>query len=258
MSTPIFKASIPLSNPLFHSLHPVPWTSAVNGISKKEKLLLLSGAQLSPVSLRYPLSSFHFFGPNCHVFFYRFPRANTNSPPELHPNRLPENLLVTNCSTLDDLVLCPDANSFHRWNRAGKDAFFISSYNGGVLAIADGVSGAGQLRFPSSLVRKAHAATSSIDSATVIVAMLEGNGMLKFANVGDRGLKLIREEVLANLARVHSLDSSYESPYALEARVLSYHGGKRSLACNLQARQTFCFSYFNIYGVFDDITVIVG
>ncbi|CAI0399454.1 unnamed protein product [Linum tenue] len=170
MSTPIFKASIPLSNPLFHSLHPVPWTSAVNGISKKEKLLLLSGAQLSP-------------GGN-------------------------------------------------GWNRAGKDAFFISSYNGGVLAIADGVSG--------------------------IVAMLEGNGMLKFANVGDRGLKLIREEVLANLARVHSLDSSYESPYALEARVLSYHGGKRSLACNLQARQTFCFSYFNIYGVFDDITVIVG
>ncbi|CAI0399453.1 unnamed protein product [Linum tenue] len=188
MSTPIFKASIPLSNPLFHSLHPVPWTSAVNGISKKEKLLLLSGAQLSP-------------GGN-------------------------------------------------GWNRAGKDAFFISSYNGGVLAIADGVSGAGQLRFPSSLVRKAHAATSSIDSATVIVAMLEGNGMLKFANVGDRGLKLIREGI--------NLDSEMMSKNFLSQRVLSYHGGKRSLACNLQARQTFCFSYFNIYGVFDDITVIVG
>ncbi|CAI0399455.1 unnamed protein product [Linum tenue] len=191
MSTPIFKASIPLSNPLFHSLHPVPWTSAVNGISKKEKLLLLSGAQLSPVNYDSQVLS-----SGKHMLL---PPQSTQLP----------------CKVL----------------------FFV-------LVAAEAPD-------PALLV-------IIIFWSFRIVAMLEGNGMLKFANVGDRGLKLIREEVLANLARVHSLDSSYESPYALEARVLSYHGGKRSLACNLQARQTFCFSYFNIYGVFDDITVIVG
>ncbi|XP_038712903.1 probable protein phosphatase 2C 1 isoform X4 [Tripterygium wilfordii] len=46
---------------------------------------------------------------------------------------------------------------------------------------------------PQSLLMKGHAATSSIGSATVISAMLERNGMLKIANVGDRGLRVIQE-----------------------------------------------------------------
>ncbi|XP_017435482.1 probable protein phosphatase 2C 26 [Vigna angularis] len=102
-------------------------------------------------------------------------------------------------------------------NTGGEDAFFVSNYNGGVIAVADGVSGwaeedvdpslfprellANASNFiedeevnydPQILIRKAHAATSSTGSATVIVAMLEKNGTLRIANVGDCGLKLIR------------------------------------------------------------------
>eukprot|EP00268_Persea_americana_P054745 TRINITY_DN6300_c0_g1_i8.p1 TRINITY_DN6300_c0_g1~~TRINITY_DN6300_c0_g1_i8.p1 ORF type:complete len:326 (+),score=85.97 TRINITY_DN6300_c0_g1_i8:173-1150(+) len=107
-------------------------------------------------------------------------------------------------------------------DRGGEDAFFVSNYNGGVLAIADGVSGWAErdvdpALFPkelmanaSSLVedievdydprillRKAHAATSSMGSATVIVAMLEKNGTLKIANIGDCGLRVLREGQLS-------------------------------------------------------------
>ncbi|KAF7816168.1 putative protein phosphatase 2C 26 isoform X1 [Senna tora] len=103
-------------------------------------------------------------------------------------------------------------------DRGGEDAFLVSNYNGGVIAVADGVSGwaeedvdpsvfprefmAKASSFvgdeevnydPQILIRKAHAATSSIGSATVIVAMLEKNGTLKIANVGDCGLRVIRE-----------------------------------------------------------------
>ncbi|KAK7301667.1 hypothetical protein RJT34_12538 [Clitoria ternatea] len=102
-------------------------------------------------------------------------------------------------------------------DRGGEDAFFVSNYNGGVIAVADGVSGwaeedvdpslfprefmANASDFvgddevnydPQILIRKAHAATSSTGSATVIIAMLEKNGTLKIANVGDCGLRVIR------------------------------------------------------------------
>ncbi|MCH90755.1 putative protein phosphatase 2C 26, partial [Trifolium medium] len=45
---------------------------------------------------------------------------------------------------------------------------------------------------PQILIKKAHAATFSTGSATVIIAMLEKNGNLKIANVGDCGLRVIR------------------------------------------------------------------
>ncbi|XP_058781994.1 probable protein phosphatase 2C 26 isoform X2 [Vicia villosa] len=101
--------------------------------------------------------------------------------------------------------------------KGGEDAFFVSNYNGGVIAVADGVSGwaeedvdpslfprefmANAYNFvgdeevnndPQILMRKAHAATFSTGSATVIIAMLEKNGNLKIANVGDCGLRVIR------------------------------------------------------------------
>ncbi|GMP89813.1 hypothetical protein CsSME_00041210 [Camellia sinensis var. sinensis] len=102
--------------------------------------------------------------------------------------------------------------------KGGEDAFFVSSYNGGIIAVADGVSGWAEQNVdpslfsrelmakasdlvgdeevnydPQILLKKAHAATSSIGSATVIVAMLERNGSLKIANVGDCGLRVIRK-----------------------------------------------------------------
>ncbi|CAI0549041.1 unnamed protein product [Linum tenue] len=304
MATPIFKASVPHSNPLLHSLLPLLWTGTVNSVPKKNNLLLL------PLRASSELNSLRSEVSLC-VGSHLIP----------HPNKV---------------------------EKGGEDAFFTSSYSGGVLAIADGVSGwaeedvdpalfsreliANASGFvpdeevnydPQVLIRKAHAATSSIGSATVIVAMLERNGTLKIANVGDCGLKLIREgqiifsttpqehyfdcpyqlssetvgqtyldamvssleaiegdiivmgsdglfdnvfdheivstigqhrnvsdaaKVLANLARVHSLDSSYDSPYALEARSKGIEPPwwKKIIGMQLTG------------GKLDDITVIVA
>uniref|UniRef100_A0A2P2KZW7 Protein phosphatase n=2 Tax=Rhizophora mucronata TaxID=61149 RepID=A0A2P2KZW7_RHIMU len=176
---------------------------------------------------------------------------------------------------------------------------------------------------PQILLRKAHATTSSIGSATVIVAMLERNGTLKVANVGDCGLRVIRggqtvfstspqehyfdcpyqlssetvgqtyldamvssmklvegdtivmgsdglfdnvfdheivstlassndvseaAKALANLARMHSMDTEFESPYSLEARSKGFDVPlwKKILGMKLTG------------GKLDDITVIVG
>ncbi|KAK9279232.1 hypothetical protein L1049_012910 [Liquidambar formosana] len=122
-------------------------------------------------------------------------------------------------------------------DRGGEDAFFVSSCNGGVIAVADGVSGwavqnvdpalfsrelmANASCFvgdeevnydPQILLRKAHAATSSIGSATVIVAMLERNGTLKIANVGDCGLRVIRlgQIIFATSPQEHYFDCPYQ------------------------------------------------
>ncbi|KAJ4978421.1 hypothetical protein NE237_009201 [Protea cynaroides] len=233
-------------------------------------------------------------------------------------------------------------------DKGGEDAFFVSSYNGGILAIADGVSGWSEQNVdpalfskelianasyfvgdqevnddPQILLGKAHAATSSQGSATVIVAMLEKNGILKIANVGDCGLRILRKgkvffstsaqehyfdcpyqlssevvgqtyldamvnsleliegdtivvgsdglfdnvfdheiistisrfsdvteaaKALANLANNHSRDTSFDSPYSLEARNRGYDvpWWKKILGMKLTG------------GKLDDITVIVG
>ncbi|XP_042483778.1 probable protein phosphatase 2C 26 isoform X2 [Macadamia integrifolia] len=122
-------------------------------------------------------------------------------------------------------------------DKGGEDAFFVSSYNGGVLAIADGVSGwseqnvdpalfskelmANALNFvgdeevnddPQLLLGKAHAATSSKGSATVIVAMMEKNGILKIANVGDCGLWVLRKgkKIFSTSPQEHYFDCPYQ------------------------------------------------
>ncbi|KAJ1691325.1 hypothetical protein LUZ63_015480 [Rhynchospora breviuscula] len=99
----------------------------------------------------------------------------------------------------------------------GEDALFVSGENG-VLAVADGVSGWAERNVnpalfsrqlmshasnffadeevncdPQILLRKSHEATTSVGSATVLFAMLEKNGTLKIANVGDCGLRIIRK-----------------------------------------------------------------
>ncbi|GLJ37371.1 hypothetical protein SUGI_0758350 [Cryptomeria japonica] len=101
--------------------------------------------------------------------------------------------------------------------KGGEDALFVSNYDGGVLAVADGVSGWADENVdpavfpkelmanilyslddevngdPQFLLQKAHAKTCSTGSATVIVAMLEKHGTLKIANVGDCGLHVFRK-----------------------------------------------------------------
>ncbi|CAI9770775.1 unnamed protein product [Fraxinus pennsylvanica] len=121
--------------------------------------------------------------------------------------------------------------------KGGEDAFFISSYKGGVIAVADGVSGWAEREVnpalfsrelmahasnlvedeevqydPRTLIKKAHAATSSIGSATVIVAMLERNGTLKIANVGDCGLRVVRKGQIefSTSPQEHYFDCPYQ------------------------------------------------
>ncbi|XP_071917259.1 probable protein phosphatase 2C 26 isoform X3 [Coffea arabica] len=121
--------------------------------------------------------------------------------------------------------------------KGGEDAFFISSYNGGVVAVADGVSGWAEQNVnpalfsrelmskasslvedeevsynPRTLIQKAHAATSSVGSATVIIAMLEKNGTLKIASVGDCGLRVIRkgQVVFSTSPQEHYFDCPYQ------------------------------------------------
>ncbi|MED6179591.1 hypothetical protein PIB30_002415 [Stylosanthes scabra] len=136
------------------------------------------------------------------------PCSTSSSSSELNPAiRSEVSFSVGSC-----LIPHPD-----KVDRGGEDALLVSNYNGGVIAVADGVSGwaeedvdpslfprellANASNFvedmevnydPQILIRKAHAATSSTGSATVIVAMLEKNGILKIANVGDCGLRVIR------------------------------------------------------------------
>ncbi|KAF6146939.1 hypothetical protein GIB67_036658 [Kingdonia uniflora] len=122
-------------------------------------------------------------------------------------------------------------------DKGGEDVFFVSSYQGGVIGVADGVSGWAERNIdpslfprdlmanasylvedeevnydPQILLKKAHAATSSKGSATVIVAMLEKSGFLKIANVGDCGLRVIREGeiVFSSFPQEHYFDCPYQ------------------------------------------------
>nr|GMD14060.1 probable protein phosphatase 2C 26 isoform X1 [Ipomoea batatas] len=121
--------------------------------------------------------------------------------------------------------------------KGGEDAFLVSSYNGGVIAVADGVSGWAEQNVnpalfsqelmanafffleheevnfdPCILIKKAHAAASSIGSATAIVAMLERSGILKIANVGDCGVKVIRkgQMIFSSSPQEHYFDCPYQ------------------------------------------------
>ncbi|RZC90651.1 hypothetical protein C5167_028483 [Papaver somniferum] len=140
----------------------------------------------------------------------------------------------------------------HKVEKGGEDAFLVSNFNGGVLAIADGVSGLSlRLNFrwaeknvdpsffpkelmanasylidkeeveyePQILLGRAHAATSSRGSATVIVAMLEKTGVLKIANVGDCGLRVLRKGrlIFATTPQEHYFDC----PYQLSSEAIS-------------------------------------
>ncbi|XP_040362573.1 probable protein phosphatase 2C 26 isoform X3 [Rosa chinensis] len=268
MAVPIFRASVPKSHPLIHSLFSTSFTDE----TLKKRRMLVSCAPSATKPVREELS----FCVGTHLI--------------PHPSKV---------------------------EKGGEDAFFVSTYNGGVIAVADGVSGWAEQKVdpslfpkelmayassfvedveqvndnPQVLIGKAHAATSSIGSATVIVAMLERNGILKIANVGDCGLRVIREVVssvelvegdtivmgsdglfdnvfdheivsnltgykdvaeaakaLANLASNHSLDAKFDSPYIIEARARGFEAPfwKKILGMKLTG------------GKPDDITVVVG
>ncbi|KAL0667308.1 hypothetical protein Bca4012_030012 [Brassica carinata] len=121
--------------------------------------------------------------------------------------------------------------------KGGEDALFVSSYRGGVIAVADGVSSWAEqdvdpslfskelmanasrlvddeeVRYdPGFLIDKAHTATTSRGSATIIVAMLEEVGVLKIGNVGDCGLKLLRQGqiIFSTTPQEHYFDCPFQ------------------------------------------------
>ncbi|XP_021909921.1 probable protein phosphatase 2C 26 isoform X1 [Carica papaya] len=162
------------------------------------------------------------------------PRKSTQlfctSSQELNPVRCSRSQLSFCVGT----YLIPHPNKVER---GGEDAFFVSGYKGGVIAVADGVSGWAEQNVdpslfsrelmanasylvgdeevqydPRILIRKAHAATSSTGSATVIIAMLEENGIIKIANVGDCGLRVLREGhiIFSTSPQEHYFDCPYQ------------------------------------------------
>ncbi|BBN11828.1 protein phosphatase PTC7 [Marchantia polymorpha subsp. ruderalis] len=121
--------------------------------------------------------------------------------------------------------------------KGGEDAYFTSNYKGGVLGVADGVSGWAAENVdpalfskefmahaaaavgtedvnddPRLLLAKAHRATCSIGAATAIVAILDERGTLHVANLGDCGLRLIRngKVVYATAPQQHYFDCPYQ------------------------------------------------
>ncbi|KAE8658734.1 putative protein phosphatase 2C 1 [Hibiscus syriacus] len=185
MANSIYRASILQSQLLFR-----PSLSNKHSVPKKSNLFCFASSQLSPI--RSEVS----FCTGTHLIPY--------------PNKV---------------------------EKGGEDAFFVSNFNGGVIAVADGVSGwaernvdpalfskelmanasslVGDLEVnydPRILIRKAHAATSSKGSATAIVAMLERNGTMKVASVGDCGLRVIRKGqiVFSTTPQEHYFDCPYQ------------------------------------------------
>eukprot|EP00262_Sarcandra_glabra_P011667 TRINITY_DN2850_c0_g1_i2.p1 TRINITY_DN2850_c0_g1~~TRINITY_DN2850_c0_g1_i2.p1 ORF type:complete len:198 (+),score=36.42 TRINITY_DN2850_c0_g1_i2:347-940(+) len=84
---------------------------------------------------------------------------------------------------------------------------------------------------PQILLRKAHAATSSVGSATVIVAMLEKNGILKIANVGDCGLRVLREGQI--VFSMPTQEHYFDCPYQLSSEMIG-QTFRDAMVCKLE------------------------
>ncbi|XVF68446.1 hypothetical protein PTKIN_Ptkin11bG0003700 [Pterospermum kingtungense] len=192
MANSIYRASVLQSQLLFQ-----PILSNINSVPKKSNLLCFASSQIN--SVRPELS----FAIGTHLI--------------PHPNKV---------------------------ERGGEDAFFVSNFNGGVIAVADGVSGWAEQNVdpslfskelmanasslvgdaevnynPQILIGKAHAATSSKGSATAIVAMLERNGTLKVASVGDCGLRVIRKGQI--IFSTSPQEHFFDCPYQLSSELIS-------------------------------------
>ncbi|GAY32381.1 hypothetical protein CUMW_285380 [Citrus unshiu] len=166
MVVPVFRASVASFHPLFDSL--CTRLSTNSSLPKNSRLLPFAYSELNPVQSRPELS----FCVGTHLI--------------PHPNK-EINFHKPICNVLILLSF-----GFFEVERGGEDAFFVSCYNGGVIAVADGVSGWAEQNVdpslfsrelmanasyfvedvevnydPQILIQKAHAATSSVGSATV-------------------------------------------------------------------------------------------
>ncbi|CAN7010927.1 unnamed protein product [Brassica oleracea var. botrytis] len=189
------------------------------------------------------------------------------APSELQPLRsalFPSSLLRSGLSLSAGAHAIPHPDKIEK---GGEDALFVSSYRGGVIAVADGVSSWAEqdvdpslfskelmanasrlvddeevVRYdPGFLIDKAHTATTSRGSATIIVAMLEEVGVLKIGNVGDCGLKLLRQGqiIFSTTPQEHYFDCPFQ---------LSSEG----------SAQTYMDASFNIMEVKKGDVIVMG
>ncbi|XP_031400746.1 probable protein phosphatase 2C 26 isoform X3 [Punica granatum] len=168
--------------------------------------------------------------------------------------------------TESDVCLCVGTHLIphpNKIDKGGEDAYLVSTFNGGVLAVADGVSGWAEQKVDPSLfsrelmtnasslleqrgleemlLKEAHAATSSVGSATVIIAMLERGRILKIANVGDCGLRVIRQGkvVFSTSPQEHYFDC----PHQLSSEVVG---------------QTYLDAVMSTVEVMEQDTIVMG
>ncbi|GAQ92213.1 hypothetical protein KFL_009470050 [Klebsormidium nitens] len=112
--------------------------------------------------------------------------------------------------------VCPHPDKVEK---GGEDAYFVSARGGGVIGVADGVSGVAEdgidpalysrelmalahaaaealpaaAEDPRSVLEAAHAGVRAAGACTAVVAALEGGpGKLRVANLGDSGLRVLR------------------------------------------------------------------
>ncbi|KAI3450286.1 hypothetical protein Pfo_006951 [Paulownia fortunei] len=159
---------------------------------------------------------------------------SSSHPPRLYSIHKAKNLVC--CAPPSEAGVCLSVGTHliphpDKVEKGGEDAFFVSSHGGGVIAVADGVSGwaekdvnpalfsrelmanaSGLVEDEEVLIRKAHAATTSIGSATAVVAMLERNGILKIASVGDCGVRVVRKGqiIYSTSPQEHYFDCPYQ------------------------------------------------
>ncbi|KAL3334027.1 hypothetical protein AABB24_030678 [Solanum stoloniferum] len=197
MAISIFRPSVSLPQHFLYSINPQKFSS-ISVIRKKQSSLHCVASDSAPPPTRQEMS--------LSVGMYLIP----------HPNKV---------------------------EKGGEDAFFVSSDNGEVIVVADGVSGWAEKNVdpalfsrelvanvsslvgnvevnddPRILIKGAHAATSSIGSATVIVSVFK-NGILKIASVGDCGLRVIRKGQM--IFSTFPLEHYFDCPYQLSSEAVT-------------------------------------
>ncbi|GAB2274276.1 hypothetical protein Dimus_009042 [Dionaea muscipula] len=196
------------------------------------------------ISVGRPCSSFSFM-----IRTSKRPQVaqlSTNNNNDSNSTSSSQSRLIPPPSLRSELSLCVGTHLIPHPNkveRGGEDAFFVSSWKGGVIGVADGVSGWAERNVdpalfsrelvsnvssfvddeevsydPQALLRKAHAATVSVGSATVIVAMLERSGTLRIATVGDCGLRVIRKGQVIFLTSPQ--EHYFDCPYQLSSEAI--------------------------------------
>ncbi|KAL3365145.1 hypothetical protein AABB24_010350 [Solanum stoloniferum] len=193
MAISIFMPSVSLPQQFLYSINPQKFSS-ISVIRKNQSFLRCASSDSAPPPTRQEMS--------LSVGMYLIP----------HPNKV---------------------------EKGGEDAFFVSSDDGEVIVVADGVSGWAEKNVdpalfsrelvanvsslvgnvevnddPRILIKGAHAATSSIGSATVIVSVFK-NGILKIGSVGDCGLRVIRKGQM--IFSTFPLEHYFDCPYQLSS-----------------------------------------